>query len=172
MHGDNKSQVAQGTECTVKQSRNPGDNTIITPTNGALSSMSSESTPLTLSAMIIVDSTTPTLTDYLAKRTCLAKSTEEINKNMHDFVILNSLASQIGNRILWEDDMVFLGSSFQEPLVRRANSELELSQLLFISIRQRELIRVLAVLGLSTYTTFSWFVHSLPVIPTKLYDIM
>jgi len=93
MHGDNKSQVAQGTECTVKQSHNPGDDTIIIPTNGALSSMPPESTPLTSSAMIIVDSTTPTLTDYLAKCTCLAKSTEEINKNMHDFVILNSLAS-------------------------------------------------------------------------------
>jgi len=56
--------------------------------------------------------------------------------------------------------------------VRKANSELELSQLLFISIRQRELIRVLTVLGLSTYTTFSWSVHSLPMTLTKLCDIM
>ena len=56
--------------------------------------------------------------------------------------------------------------------VRKANSKPELSQLLFISIRQRELIRVLAALGLSTYTTFSWSVHSLPVTPTKLCDIM
>jgi len=39
--------------------------------------------------------------------------------------------------------------------VRKANSELELSQVLFISIRQRELIRVLTVLGLSAYTTSS-----------------
>jgi len=31
--------------------------------------------------------------------------------------------------------------------VRKANSEPELSQLLFISVRQRELIRVLAVLS-------------------------
>jgi len=30
--------------------------------------------------------------------------------------------------------------------VRKANSKLELSQLLFISVRQRELVRVLAVL--------------------------
>jgi len=55
---------------------------------------------------------------------------------------------------------------------RKANSELELSQLLFISVRQRELVKVLTVLGLSTYTTFSWSVHSLPMTPTKLYDIM
>jgi len=32
-------------------------------------------------------------------------------------------------------------------IVKKANSELELSQLLFISIKQRELIRVLTVLG-------------------------
>ena len=56
--------------------------------------------------------------------------------------------------------------------VRTANSEPELSQLLFISIRQRELIRVLTVLDLSTYTTFSWSMYSLPVTPTKLCDIM
>jgi len=45
--------------------------------------------------------------------------------------------------------------------VRKANSKPELSQLLFISIKQRELIRVLAVLGLSTYTTFSWSVMNI-----------
>ena len=56
--------------------------------------------------------------------------------------------------------------------VRKANSKPELSQLLFISIRQGELIRVLAVLGLSTYTTLSWSVYSLPMTPTKLCDIM
>ena len=56
--------------------------------------------------------------------------------------------------------------------VRKTNFKLESSQLLFISIRQRELIRVLAVLGLSTYTTFSWSVHSLPATTTKLCDIM
>jgi len=39
--------------------------------------------------------------------------------------------------------------------VRKANSKPELSQLLFISVRQKELIRVLTVLDLSTYTTFS-----------------
>jgi len=52
--------------------------------------------------------------------------------------------------------------------VRKANSELELSQVLFISIRQRELIRVLAVLGLSAYTTSSWSVYSLLMLLTKL----
>ena len=56
--------------------------------------------------------------------------------------------------------------------VRKANFKLELSQLLFISTRQRELVRVLAVLDLSTYTTFSWSMHSLPMTPTKLCDIM
>ena len=35
--------------------------------------------------------------------------------------------------------------------VREPRSELELSQLLFINIRQRELIKALAVLSLSTY---------------------
>jgi len=35
---------------------------------------------------------------------------------MHDFVISNSLVSQIGNRTLWKDDMVSLGSPFQKPL--------------------------------------------------------
>ena len=45
--------------------------------------------------------------------------------------------------------------------IRKANSKLELSQLLFISIKQRELIRVLAVLGLSTYTTSSWSVMNI-----------
>jgi len=45
--------------------------------------------------------------------------------------------------------------------VRKANSKPELSQLLFISVKQRESIRVLAVLGLSTYTTFSWSVMNI-----------
>ena len=61
--------------------------------------------------------------------------------------------------------------TFKHP-VRKANSEPELSQLLFISIRQRKLVRVLAILSLSTYTTFSWSVHSLSVTLTKLCDIM
>ena len=56
--------------------------------------------------------------------------------------------------------------------VRTADSKPELSQLLFISIRQRELIRVLTVLDLSTYTTFIWSMHSLLVTLTKLCDIM
>jgi len=62
--------------------------------------------------MIIANSVTLTFADHPEKYTCLAKSTKEINKNMCDFVILNSLASQIGDRTLWEDDMVFLGSPF------------------------------------------------------------
>jgi len=58
------------------------------------------------------------------------------------------------------------------PGVRKANSKLELSQLLFISIKQKELVRVLAILGLSTYTTFSWSVYSLPMTPIKYCNIM
>ena len=56
--------------------------------------------------------------------------------------------------------------------VRKANSKPELSQLLFISVRQKELIRVLTILDLSTYTTFSWSIYFLPMIPTKLCNIM
>jgi len=69
-------------------------------TNGALSPMPPENTPLTSSAMKIADSTAPTSAYHLAKHTCLAKSTEEINKNMRDSVISNSLASQIRDRTL------------------------------------------------------------------------
>jgi len=36
--------------------------------------------------------------------------------------------------------------------VRSANSKLELSQLLFISVRQRELVKSPRCIGLSTYT--------------------
>ena len=86
------------------------------PTNSTLSPMPPENTPLTSSAMIIADSAAPTSTDYLAKCTCLAKSTEKINKNMCDSIISNSLASQIGDRTLWENNMVSLGSLFQKPL--------------------------------------------------------
>ena len=86
------------------------------PTNSVLSPMPPENTPLTLSTMIIADSTAPTPANHLAKCTCLAKSTEKINKNMHNSVISNSLASQIGDRTLWEDNIVSLGSPFQELL--------------------------------------------------------
>ena len=78
--------------------------------------MPPENIPLTLSAMIIADSTASISTNHLAKCTCLVKSTEKINKNMHDFIISNSLASRIGDKILWENDMVSLGSLFQKPL--------------------------------------------------------
>jgi len=64
------------------------------------------------------------------------------------------------------DILVFC--TFHKLGVRKANSEPELSQLLFISIRQRELIRVLTVLGLFTYTTSGWSVHSLLALPAKL----
>ena len=74
--------------------------------------MSPEHTLLTLSAMITADTTAPTPTDHLAKHTYLAKSTEKFNKHMHDFIISNSLASQIGDKTLWENNMVFLGSQF------------------------------------------------------------
>jgi len=59
------------------------------------------------------------------------------------------------------------GDKWKEA-VRKANSELKLSQLLFISVRQRELIRVLTVLGLSTYTTSSWSIYSLLTLLAKL----
>jgi len=59
-----------------------------------------------------------------------------------------------------------------DSTIRKANSKLELSQLLFISVRQRELIRVLAVLSLSTYTNSSWSMHSLLTLLTKLCDVM
>ena len=43
--------------------------------------------------------------------------------------------------------------------VRVANSKLELSQLLFISIRQRELVKSLRYIDLFTYTDSTWSVH-------------
>jgi len=43
--------------------------------------------------------------------------------------------------------------------VRVANSKLELSQLLFISVRQRELVKSPHCIGLSTYTDSIWSVH-------------
>jgi len=46
------------------------------------------------------------------------------------------------------------GDEWKEA-VRKANSELELSQVFFISVRQRELVRVPAILDLSTCTTSS-----------------
>jgi len=116
MHRDNEPQVTQSAERTVKQFHNPGDDAIVMPTNGTLSSMPPENTPLTSSAIIIADSAALTSTDHLAKCTCLAKSTEKINKNMRNSIISNSLASQIGDRTLWENDMVSLGSLFQKSL--------------------------------------------------------
>ena len=54
-----------------------------------------------------------------------------------------------------------------EGCCQRANSELELSQLLFISVRQRELVRVLASLVSSTYTYSTWSVHLLFCTPNQ-----
>ena len=116
MHRDNEPQVTQSAERTVKQFHNPGDDAIVMPTNSTLSPMPPENTPLTSSAIIIADSAALTSTDHLAKCTCLAKSTEKINKNMRNSIISNSLASQIGDRTLWENDMVSLGSLFQKSL--------------------------------------------------------
>ena len=116
MHRDNEPQVTQSAERTVKQFHNPGDDAIVMPTNSTLSPMPPENTPLTSSAIIIADSAALTSTDHLAKCTCLAKSTEKINKNMCNSIISNSLASQIGDRTLWENDMVSLGSLFQKSL--------------------------------------------------------
>jgi len=73
--------------------------------------------------MKIANSATPTSVNHPAKCTCLAKSTEEINKNMHNSVISNLLAFQIGDRTLWEDNMVSLGFPFQELL----NEDIEVS---------------------------------------------
>ena len=50
-------------------------------------------------------------------------------------------------------------------IVRSANSKPELSQLLFISIRQRELVKSSCWIGLSTYTNATWFVHYFPTLP-------
>jgi len=52
--------------------------------------------------------------------------------------------------------------------VRSANSKPELSQLLFISIRQRELIKSFCWIGLSTYTNATWSVHYFPALPCDL----
>jgi len=43
--------------------------------------------------------------------------------------------------------------------VRVANSKPELSQLLFISVRQRELVKSFRWIGLSIYTSSTWSVH-------------
>ena len=53
-------------------------------------------------------------------------------------------------------------------LVRVANSKPELSQLLFISIRQRELVKSSHWIGLSTYTSATWSVHYFPTLPCDL----
>ena len=53
-------------------------------------------------------------------------------------------------------------------LVRSANSKPELSQLLFISVRQRELVKSSCWIGLSTYTNTTWSVHYSPALPCDL----
>ena len=53
----------------------------------------------------------------------------------------------------------------KEVGVRSANSKPELSQLLFISVRQRELVKSSHWIGLSTYTSVTWSVHYLPTLP-------
>jgi len=62
-----------------------------------------------------------------------------------------------------------LMEQFVEPYkvkaVRGANSKPELSQLLFISIRQRELVKSSRWIGLSTYTSATWSVHYFPALP-------
>ena len=52
-----------------------------------------------------------------------------------------------------------------QNIVRSANSKLELSQLLFISVRQRELVKSSRWIGLSTYTSATWSVHYFPTLP-------
>ena len=54
------------------------------------------------------------------------------------------------------------------PLCQRANSESELSQLLFISVRQRELIRVLASLFYLLIHNSLGLCTNYPALPTKL----
>ena len=56
----------------------------------------------------------------------------------------------------------------EENNVRSANSKLELSQLLFISVRQRELVKSSHWIGLSTYTNATWSVHYFPALPCDL----
>ena len=52
--------------------------------------------------------------------------------------------------------------------VRSANSKLELSQLLFISVRQRELVKSSHWIGLPTYTSTTWSVHYFPALSCDL----
>jgi len=52
--------------------------------------------------------------------------------------------------------------------VRSANSKPELSQLLFISIKQKELVKSSCWIGLSTYTNATWSVHYFPTLPCDL----
>ena len=55
--------------------------------------------------------------------------------------------------------------SYIDASVRSANSKPELSQLLFISVRQRELVKSSRWIGLSTYTNATWSVHYFPTLP-------
>jgi len=60
------------------------------------------------------------------------------------------------------------GTEFKASNVRVANSKPELSQLLFISVRQRELVKSSRWIGLSTYTSATWSVHYFPALPCDL----
>ena len=79
----------------------------------------------------------------------------EIEKKIH--IDLAVIASQ------WSELAVHDTGCGPTP-VRSANSEPELSQLLFISVRQRELVKSSRWIGLSTYTSTTWSVHYFPTL--------
>ena len=62
----------------------------------------------------------------------------------------------------WAYSIVY--SKLSPCVVRSANSKPELSQLLFISVRQRELIKSSRWIGLPTYTSTTWSVHYFPAL--------
>ena len=56
------------------------------------------------------------------------------------------------NGVAEEEALLDSGSQIDNTGCQRANSKLELSQLLFISVRERKLIKSPRCIGLSTYT--------------------
>ena len=67
--------------------------------------------------------------------------------------------------VVWLDEFTSTIVEVQEVIVRSANSKPKLSQLLFISVRQRELVKSSRWIGLSTYTSVTWSVHYFPTLP-------
>ena len=75
------------------------------------------------------------------------------------FVTIYKLSFQEVNSLSFAliDDIV--NQCVSHVIVRVTNSKPELSQLLFISIRQRKLVKSPCCIGLSTYTDSTWSVH-------------